>query len=225
MESDIVGNSLERLSNGSDTAMVYGFFDFGVFHIQQKLDELGKKVLYYYSLSHEKFIPTSFSIILRPADDSNTLEDCCKLSLTNYVVNNYLRSLRGEKILPFFFCIDSNRNIEFSPLNLSNPSQYRKIKAKELITVKELRRAYKLCYDRSVDPRLRRVALKTFQFIKVYTDKNDKLKGVTNISPPWMNRKPVTTEKGWKKCRDEKNWRYQVNQTVKLLCCTKSFLN
>lgn len=217
MESDFIGNSLERLSNGSDTVMLYGFFNFGFHRVEQKLDELGKKVLDFDSLCHEEAIPKSFSIILRPADDSYTLEDCCKLSLTNYVVNNYLRSLRGEEMLPFFFCIDSNQNIEFSPMNLSNPNQYRKIKAKNLITVKELRRAYKLCYDRSVDPRLRRVALKTFHFIKVHTDKNDKLKGVTKISPPWMNRKPVTFKKGWKKCRDEKNWRCQVNLAVKRL--------
>lgn len=214
IEADPIGESLDRLTNDSDTAMVYGFFRFGVNQVQEKLERLGKEVFSYSSLASD-YVPKSFSVIIQ-RQGKDSLNDECKTSLTNFVIENYLRSLRGDKISPFIFCIDSNKN-GFPKFDLSDPTNYQEIKQLHLITVSELRRAYKLCYDRSVDPTIRRIALLTFRFIKVDLDKNRNIQGFRIISPPWANPKPFLMKQGQEKCRDPKNWRYQVNTVVNFI--------
>lgn len=101
IEAGPVGESLDRLINDSDTAMVYGFFRFGVFRVEDKLYELSKQVLTYDSLCYEELIPKPFSVFVNPEDDTHTIEDHCKLTLTDYVIQKLLEVSKREKDLSF----------------------------------------------------------------------------------------------------------------------------
>jgi|GEM_PF-4213369 hypothetical protein len=210
IEINSLESSLDNLVDHSDRVMVYGFFDFGTCQLGKKLENMGKELLKHDSLCHKegsRFV----SVLLAPENDMHSLQGKCKLTLTNYVVDNYFRSLRGEKIAPLIFCLDSNQNCEFSPLNLSDSEEYQQVKNLDLITVSELRRAYKLCYDPSVDLRIRKVACQTFRFIKIIFDQEEKIKGYELISPPWKDQKFISTKNISEKCQNLKNWRYHVN--------------
>lgn len=215
IEGEALESSLDRFIGPADSVMVYGFFRFGVHEIIKKAQDIEKQIVTYNS-SWSGDVPESFSVIIYPDETKLSTKTICKTSLTNFVLQNYIKSLRGEKISPCFFCIDSNKN--FHPkMNLSNPIAYEKIKKLELITVSELRRAYKLCYDQCIDPRIRKVALQTFQFIRVKLDKDGLPLRLTKVSPPWKNRRPVQSSDGWKKLRKSANWRYQINFAIKFI--------
>lgn len=201
MENDLLVEPLERLSNDSDTSMVYGFFHCGIEEVHDKLLDFGVKVF--------SFNDSSAFSVKMISHEWSSIRTLCKSTLTSFVIENYFRSLKGEKISPLVFCIDSNKT-DFPKLNLSDPKEYLNIKQEELVTVSELRRAYKLCYDQSIDPKIRKVAQETFHFIKVIYDDNDRICGYKKAPAPWDSQELIASEKG----SNPKNWRYTVNAAV-----------
>ena len=108
------------------------------------------------------------------SSSSKELVRVCKAGLVNMVLENYKSQLIGKSQVPIIFCVDMNNN--HHPLSSEDITSKNKIvkkkngdefKANEIITHCELRRAYKLCNDPRIDPRIRAIAKKSIKFFKV----------------------------------------------------------
>ena len=83
-----------------------------------------------------------------------------KASLVNLVLYNYQQSLQGDPIIPCLFCIDAD--------NLPSPLSTERLLMDRAPTSREVRRAYKLCYDPKIAEEIQQIARKSFIFIKVH---------------------------------------------------------
>jgi hypothetical protein len=109
----------------------------------------------------------------------------CKTALTDLVLENYKRKREGKALIPLLFCIDIDKN----PYPLSAEEMLTKDRdLNNLIFHKEMRRAYKLCHDPKVDPKIRAIAQETFKFVKVTVDK-DKTHAFQQVQAPWSSAK------------------------------------
>jgi hypothetical protein len=87
----------------------------------------------------------------------------CKAALVNIIIENCKRTTKGLPLIPVLFAISiSTDSSGFYP-----PSIADLITNKKHITLKELRRAYKLCSDPSLPEYVRTIAERTFKFVKV----------------------------------------------------------
>lgn len=114
-------------------------------------------------------------------NDDLPLKLQCKAALVNQVLENY-RAVHIEKreITPIVFCIDyenkttgetflpplTSENILSKTKLIQFPDQ-EDVLANDLITHSEIRRAYRLCFDESIDVEIRSIAQRTFKFVKV----------------------------------------------------------
>lgn len=92
----------------------------------------------------------------------------CKTALVYLVLDNYRRSIDNKEITPLVFCIDSN--FRSYPIARAETIFSKDIILNTLTTHKELRRLGKLCFDPSIDSRIRQVALRMCKFVRVEVD-------------------------------------------------------
>ncbi len=146
----------------------------------------------------------------------------CKAGVTNAVIENAKRIEENLAVNPFIFDID----IDANPW----PSTPETIMTKEganndRVTNKELRRAWKLCYDPKVNPKIQAAAKKTFVFVKAkksvdangrpiqgaYTlEKIEAPWGADGNNPEWITaQKARATQHVDKPKNKEYQWRLQ----------------
>lgn len=178
-------------------------------------------------------------------------QDCnrkCKSGLVNYVLENYRQSkVHGKEISPIIFCIDIQDKDGGNPHPLTSENLLSKTKTvrvsramtlemNRIVTHSEIRRAYKLCNDPTVDPEIREIARKTFKFVKVNENRQEFAidRGLTvdreirvqydleEIPAPWAagdfqahldTRKEVSAQQV--KPRKDTNWRAELNTQAK----------
>lgn len=90
----------------------------------------------------------------------------CKAALVNIVMENCFRKKQGKPLIPVVFCVAAEGS-EYSPsipLFLSPEEELN-----QLMTHKEVRRAYKLMFDEDLPIEISMVAQETFQFTEVTT--------------------------------------------------------
>ncbi|MCX6990927.1 MAG: hypothetical protein NTX49_07705 [Chlamydiae bacterium] len=85
----------------------------------------------------------------------------CKAALVNIIIETVKRQRAGLQLIPVLFTIDTSDGAEFYP-SISDL-----ITNKDKVTLKELRRVYKLCTDPALPEEVRDVAERTFKFVKV----------------------------------------------------------
>jgi hypothetical protein len=87
----------------------------------------------------------------------------CKAALVNIIIENCKRNAEGLPLIPVLFAI----GISTDSSGLYPPSIPDLITDKQHITLKELRRVYKLCTDLTLPEHVRAIAERTFKFVKV----------------------------------------------------------
>lgn len=151
-----------------------------------------------------------------PHTEENSKIRGMKDALVRLVFDNIKkqRENTSQPITPCIFCIDTNRS-KIEPVDIS-------LKWEHAITVKEMRRAYKLCFDPFIPEEFRQMAQQTFLFVKVNQETTDGCEE-TNfeiIPPPWSN--PVTKTNLENRVRNSSKtmtslWRgYCLSQLAKL---------
>jgi hypothetical protein len=138
-----------------------------------------------------------------PDDQHRTISRKCKTGITNLVVyNTFQKSLNNRsQIIPTIFCIKAKR---INPINNPNWSingdtvLSKRPKYNDKVTMKEVRRVAKLCFNSSIDPRVTKVAQETIFFVEVIEHLDKSIRTNTDhytytlskINPPWGNTKP-----------------------------------
>jgi hypothetical protein len=120
----------------------------------------------------------------------------CKAGIANIAVYNTIQEVQGKGTVPTIFCVKGKKfdSSKASDWEITEESVHSKDPDfNDKITMKEVRRAGKLCFDEEIDPRVRTTAQKNFLFVEV-TQYQDIDKGkktehytytLTKISPPW----------------------------------------
>ncbi len=136
----------------------------------------------------------------------------CKTALTSLILENYKRIEEGRSVIPLVFCIDIDGGTQLPTMkDIADSSNHG-------ITMKELRRAYKLCTHEN--PKIRRAAEETLKFVKLkYVGKNTY--GMKQIDAPWANKTEAAelwkarTSASRSRPKDKSvNWRSQLEAHV-----------
>jgi hypothetical protein len=94
----------------------------------------------------------------------------CKAGVTNIAVYNTIQKEQGEGTVPIIFCV-KGRNfnwIDGCDWEVNEKTVLSKDSTlNEKITMKEIRRVGKLCFDEEIDPRVRRTAQQNVFFVEV----------------------------------------------------------
>ena len=174
--------SVSMICQGSDQAMVYGWKHCGYTLVESAIQDNSDNVshnsikkTYDFNagdpLDHGSVLVTTaegrkINLIDYDAPEYN-VNRMCKTGITNVVLENYKRQKEGLSLIPVLFVIDITGNPHpYSSQMLC--SKEPKINAQ--VTHKELRRAFKLCTH--PNPKIRRIALETFKFIKIDIKEN-----------------------------------------------------
>lgn len=118
-------------------------------------------------------------LISKEADKSRE----CKMGLTNMILENYKRKIRGVPLIIILFVVDRDENPYTDDIQwiASRESPFN-----GYITNKELRRAYKLCMELEGDLKsLEEVAQQSIIFVKLTKTSPDKY-GLVVIEPFWQ---------------------------------------
>lgn len=178
--------SVQELCPGP-RAMVYGFKHCKYIEVRRFLSEFFQKKIF-----TEQFESPEFHVY-GPIRDGKVQQHLAKIALTDMIFENFLRTLgkctqahSQGPIIPVIFCIDIDKNP--FPLTSENLCA-KKPKLNKLITHSELRRVYKLCYDPSIDERIREVAKKSFIFVKLVKSISGKENeyDLQRVPAPWEN--------------------------------------
>ena len=156
-------------------------------------------------------------------DQNRFFSHVCKAGITNAVVENVKRIAEGRGVIPVVFLVD----IDGNPWP-SNPGSVTSRDGR--VTNKEMRRAWKLCFDPEIDPRIREAARKTFTFVKMKKTMSRDGKPISGgyslepIDPFWgrdgknsawaMAWQRRTATPSLKKKDLGYSWRLQVNKAV-----------
>jgi hypothetical protein len=169
MASRIDVHSLAEICSDCDTNMlVYGFQHCKYSVVRDAID-LFKPLKTYDSSAgseHERTQGINFKIVSGmddyPRESKNSIKRCCKAALVNIIIENYHRSLHGKPLIAILFCTDIENNLH--PESLTNFLD----RNLNFITNSELRRAFKLCCDSRIDPKIRAIAQVTFRFVRIH---------------------------------------------------------
>lgn len=224
-------NSIKSIIGDTNQAMVYGFehcyydeigvllktdpFNFRVFNacVGLKNEPVSTRTTLENSIIHQ--LPLRLPI---------SINAMCKCALTNIVFENFKRIINCLPIIPILFCIDTNSNeYPISAKNILIKNSYLNI----LTTHSELRRAYKLCFDTDIDPRLNIVAQNTFKFAKVEQSQNSEDQNEDNevaivyrlikAEAPWTDKlwnAEWTKRKSASKERKKEDWRTDLAELI-----------
>ena len=189
--------SILSITGGSQQAMIYGFGHCGYGALCHKLSQpdsplkimldcsVGNNQQPFYTLDGRKIQQINPEFSSKDTAEAN-IEICsrmCKAGITNLVLENLKRETEGLTLIPVIFAIDSD-DLPVNPANVATREQ----PLNSFLTNQELRRTYKLCCEIG-DEEIRRVALKTFKFIKLQ---------LVNVSEyTCVATTPFWTRRGW----------------------------
>jgi hypothetical protein len=121
----------------------------------------------------------------------------CKAGITNIILHNTLQAAQKKGIVPTIFCVkgscmkkeDDEDAYEITSESLLSREHVFNYK----ITIKEVRRAGKLCFDPTIDVRVRQIAQKSIIFVRVVehldhdteTNTDHYTYTLEKIDPPW----------------------------------------
>lgn len=126
------------------------------------------------------------------------LKQYCKAGLANMVIENVKRARQGLELIPVLFIVDiDGNNHPLTPDSVSN-KQY------TFVTMGELRRAYKLCNDPGLHPKVRAIANATFKFVQTCQHHDDGVVtySLKQIAPFWQ-------QQGWSEA-----WETRLKQSA-----------
>ncbi|MEI8301154.1 MAG: hypothetical protein WCG10_06060 [Chlamydiota bacterium] len=216
--------SIRDICGDSTQAFVYGFYHckYGLMHdalkttgspIQRTFSGVPDNP---YSYDCQLTLEKTPLEVISERDPTSPLKRYCKNGVASAVIENMHRKATGLEIIPFLFFIDITGNAYSAPNPISVTTK--KTSLNKIITHSEMRRAYKLCHDKNVDPQVQSVARETFHFIKL--NATNKLCTLEEQPAPWE-------QNGWDEAWSERkkvsvsipkepknNWRYQVNRLV-----------
>jgi hypothetical protein len=164
------------------TIMVYGFSHchmWDVLNAFQNVRTISRVYDYSIGVPYDlHYNPQGDPLIKCPVARPLTIHRACKSALVNMIVDNYQRRQKdvNAAITPILFCVDTDKN--------RYPINEQDFVCKNLITYSELRRAYKLCNDPTIDPAIREIAKETFLFAHVQETPNHTYQ-LTPAAAPW----------------------------------------
>jgi hypothetical protein len=121
----------------------------------------------------------------------------CKAGIANIILHNTLQTAQKKAIVPLIFCVkgscEKKKDDEDEYEITSKSLLTRKHAFNYKITIKEVRRAGKLCFDPTIDIRVRQVAQKSILFVGVTehldhdpeTNTDHYTYTLEKIDPPW----------------------------------------
>jgi hypothetical protein len=179
----------------------------------------------------------------------------CKDYLVNTLLENYRRSQKKDPekpLIPIVFCIDVKDNP--FPLTAENILSKTKIiknangesvQASKIMTHRELRRAFKLCYSKNLPEDFKAIARQSFKFVRIeFEDSPSKIckpiedgvfegrfraiertfTRVVKVNAPWEKEKEEDWKEQWKahtkKSRSKtvkEDWRLNIKLRVSLI--------
>jgi hypothetical protein len=120
----------------------------------------------------------------------------CKAGAANIAIYNTIQQEQGKSTVPIIFCVkgkkfDSSKECDWEVTEKTTLSKDPTFNDK--VTIKEVRRVGKLCFDEEIDPRVRRTAQQNVFFVEVVQHRDiDKTTTsehytytFTKILPPW----------------------------------------
>lgn len=145
-----------------EQVVVYGFASCGYDNVREVFARAGKKAFDWQigrDLTNFSKLKEKGVVPLKPAGFTRI----CKNALVYLVLENYLRKMSGQEIVPLVFCIDMEKNTYSPPSTEEIFSR----KEEDYVSHIELRRMAKLCFDEDISRDVRKVALETFKYVKV----------------------------------------------------------
>ena len=184
----IDADSANKVMDGSQQALVYGYTHCMYMQVSDALKRSSpSRKIFDYKLGDRKTLPKRITTLegrkIEQLDfgPEETRRSQFKNGLVNLVLENYKREKEGLPLIPILFCTD----IDHSPYPVSAEIITSKNNEfNSLITHSELRRAYKLCYEFD-DEAFKKIALKSFRFIKLKEAANAPKYLLEQIKAPW----------------------------------------
>jgi hypothetical protein len=163
-------------------AMVYGFFDCEYCDVKICLQDLSVRVFEQLGESEEHRREVAADCPIPMPIESHVMENGREIAfipgsggnsytaaLVNMIFENYYRSVLGLSLLPILFCIDIDHNSHNLPTGeLIAVRGIPSTRGHPIVTVSELRRAYRLCYEENLPERFRAIARRSLVFVKVH---------------------------------------------------------
>ena len=228
--------STDKICGRTEEVMVYGFQHCRYTQVTEALrsDSSSFKKVYDCSIggpyAPEAFMNTLegkrlYQIEIPELDTENVvreLKQYCKAGLVNMVIENVKRDRQQKKLIPLLFIVDIDENPHsLTPDAVAN-------KKYTFVTMGELRRAYKLCQDPALDPKIKAIANTTFKFTRTceHQDKGGFYYSLQQIEPfwntdgwakAWQARMSVSSqkEKPEREIKKRAYWRNQLNSSLK----------
>jgi hypothetical protein len=187
-------NSVQKVLGNAKDVVVYGFKHARYVAVREwlKYPDANLKNVFNYAIGNVSFV--------RPGEPQERLayhteytEDnhlfCARIAkagVTNLVLDNYKREKMGKELMPLLFCIGTNTHPELitTPKHLAE-------KTTRYITLKELRRVFKLCtyFEGSDDPEMRKfsdVAKRTLKMVTVDKTSSGEY-SLNEVEPVWKD--------------------------------------
>lgn len=220
-------NSIKNILGNTNQAMVYGFAHCHYHDISKELNSkrFGLRIFNYAlgneAEKHETRTTHEKRVMIQIPDRSLTIKSECKCALTNLMFENFKRSNEGLPLIPVLFCLDiTNNEYPLSSENVLSKTKVLKddLLMNDLVTHSELRRIYKLCFDKDIDPRIRKIAQNAFKFVKLERSKTQQDKYTLIKAPaPWSDKQwdqELAKRKPTSKERKKESWRTDLAKLI-----------
>jgi hypothetical protein len=226
MCSSLDAASVTKTLKDADQVMVYGFNHCYYSEVKTCIENLVKKPGFPIKktfdfevgspASSKELVTTLEGREMNVIHEENSIEDQCKCGIANLILENYKRKKEGRTLIPILFSIDIEGNPKshtFKDIVVNMTSKDPKFN--QVITYKELRRAYKLCSHEV--PAIRDVARETFKFIRL-KHAGKETYALEAIAAPWESPEFeacwVARKKLSKSKPKENSWRIQLDRQI-----------
>jgi len=216
-------NSVKKICTNSDQVMVYGPRYCQYFEVQAVLEnekDTFKNVFAWTIADPYSRDTTAEGRILNTisyepsTDETQQFSRPCKTAIVDLVLENYKRIEEGLPVIPLLFCMEIEGDKRLITMEDIASRDY-----SGTMTVKELRRAYKLFAHEN--PKIRKAAAETFRFARLKY-KGDETYAFEPISAPWADAAKAKTlmdaRKKSSKSKPKKpnvNWKAQLDAQIK----------
>lgn len=219
--------SLMKLIGKSREVVVYGLLDCLYRDVVAHLDSLGELNVYDVMTYDDDGCRIPVIEIDMGADTrGDMVKRCSKAGITSVLIENYKRSQRGEPLVPLIFCIELQADHQQVVLNTERVAKLTGHDSS--VTDAELRRCFKSY--REASPELRDIVERTFKFVRVRQDDQEKdLYHLQELTPFW--KRPDWNQL-WKERNAQKNkkvlnkkfpWRKVVAEKIRLFHAEPEF--
>jgi|GEM_PF-2783708 len=194
----IDNHSLGETVGPTSQLMLYGFGDCGYGHVMRSFEKDRRHVIekiFDYKFGREGEICSEVSPPVHKFFSVQLPGSDFKTGLLNMVFENIKRRRAGLPRIPILFLIDKEDK-DKSIARYYPPSPSDVINKRSILTMRELRRAYKLCEDPTLIEEIRDVAKQTFCFAQFRERSNFQFKKIT---APWDGDSKAAWDEEWVK--------------------------